>query len=141
MFLARMRALSRLSIARFDLRQYTTKVKSSELVEDLDQPIKFTTSEANKWMAQYSRKGVKEVEPRLWYEPYVIVASIAVFMIYFCILREENDIDLELSKSLYDRIDGLEERDLLNLLAYNTKHGLDTKEIIDRLNEIRQLKK
>jgi len=35
-----------------------------------------------------------------WYQGYIVSASLAVFLIYFCILREENDIDLMLDTDL-----------------------------------------
>ncbi|XP_072387807.1 uncharacterized protein [Diabrotica undecimpunctata] len=100
-----------------------------------DRPVKFSASPASHYKAESSRTGV-HYEPRLWYEPYVIIASLSVFLIYFLILREENDIDAELSRSLYSRIEGLEEFQLRESLKYNTEHGLDTTDIHKRLAEI-----
>lgn len=55
--------------------------------------MKYTTSQAHDWKAAHSRIGSKaEFGP--WYEPHAISASIILFMVYFFILREENDIDL-----------------------------------------------
>ncbi|KAG5899348.1 hypothetical protein JTB14_036837 [Gonioctena quinquepunctata] len=104
-----------------------------------DGPIKFSTSRARTYKASTTRTG-QQYEQRLWYEPYVIMASISAFLIYFCILREENDIDAELSTSLYSRIHGLEEVQLKQSLLYNERHGLDTKDIIKRLQEIEEEK-
>lgn len=64
-------------------------------------------------------------------------ASIAIFLIYFCILREENDVDEKLSMSLYDRIDGLEEHQLEASIQYNRANGLSTLELENRLKELR----
>lgn len=86
------------------------------------------------WQAKYSRIGA--MNTRLWYEPYIIIISISIFMIYFCILREENDIDENLAKSLYEKIPGLEEQQLYVVLRYNQEHGLETKDILARLEEI-----
>lgn len=108
--------------------------KYSAQKENDDGPIKFSTSGASKWRAQVSRSGI--VNQRLWYEPYVILASISVFLIYFTILREENDYDLELSKTLYSRIEGLEEEQLRQALVYSNTHGLQTGDIVKRLNEL-----
>lgn len=40
-----------------------------------------------------------------WYQGYIISACLAVFLIYFCILREENDIDLVLNTDLQVSLD------------------------------------
>ncbi|XP_066246192.1 ubiquinol-cytochrome c reductase complex assembly factor 4 isoform X2 [Euwallacea similis] len=103
-----------------------------------DVPIKFSTSPASKYKASTSRMGVENT--RLWYEPYVILSCLTVFLVYFCILREENDIDKELDKSLYSRIEGLEETQLRLSLKYNLDNGLDTADIVHRLQEIEEVK-
>ncbi|XP_028155552.1 uncharacterized protein LOC114349395 [Diabrotica virgifera virgifera] len=105
-----------------------------------DRPVKFSASPASHYKAQSSRTGV-HYESRLWYEPYVIIASISVFLIYFTILREENDIDEELSRSLYSRIEGLEEFQLRESLKYNKEHGKDTTDILKRLAELENEKR
>jgi uncharacterized protein (DUF433 family) len=51
-------------------------------------------------------------------------------------LREENDIDGELKKSLYDRIPGLEEKQLQVALEYASEHGHNTSAIAARLEEL-----
>lgn len=57
-------------------------------------------------------------------------------MIYFTMLREENDYDLELTRTLYSRIEGLEEQQLREVLDYNDARGLETADILKRLNEL-----
>lgn len=117
---------------------FSTKNKSQtdEQEDELSKPIKFSTSPAAKWKAQTSRSGVKE--PRLWYEPYVVSASLLIFLYYFLVLREESDIDDEFSKSLYSRIEGLEEQQLRLALEYNKEHGLSGKDLENRLKEIKE---
>lgn len=66
---------------------------------DLDKPVKFSTSKASTWKAEYSRKGA-QTEEELWYELPVILGSVSAFLIYFLVLREENDIDETLKVSL-----------------------------------------
>lgn len=56
-------------------------------------------------------------------------------------LREENDIDKELGRSLYSRIEGLEEVQLKMSLQYNLDNGLDTTAIVQRLQEIEEEKR
>nr|CAD7594905.1 unnamed protein product [Timema genevievae] len=90
-------------------------------------PLKFTTSKAATWKAVETRGGEEDDWP--WFQSYVISLSVGIFLIYFCILREENDVDQDLSKSLYDRISGLEEKQLFLVLDYNKEHGLPTDEI------------
>ncbi|XP_055715147.1 uncharacterized protein LOC129809357 [Phlebotomus papatasi] len=96
--------------------------------------LKYIGSNAGSWAAQQSRRGPKA--QGVWYQPYVVALSVTIFMIYFCILREENDIDLELQKSLYERIEGLEEAQLRIRHKYNLENGLDVKEIEARLEEL-----
>lgn len=73
-----------------------------------------------------------------WYQPYSVITSIAVFLIYFCVLREENDIDTEFTKTLYDRIKGLEKEQLLQSYKFNKEHGKSVADIEARLKEIEE---
>lgn len=73
----------------------------------------------------------------MWYQPLVITGSLAIFLIYFCVLREENDIDEKLSMTLYDHIEGLEEVQVEQSIRYNTANGLPTLELEKRLKELR----
>lgn len=118
------------------MRTYASQKPSP--IDYSDLPIKFSQSPAKSYKASVSRTGVSE--PRLWYEQYVILGSLAVFLIYFCVLRQENDIDKELGRSLYSRIEGLEEAQLRMSLRYNLDNGLDTTAIVQRLQEIEEAK-
>ncbi|XP_055379796.1 uncharacterized protein LOC129610966 [Condylostylus longicornis] len=109
----------------------TSNAKKSE---ESDQPIQFLGSKAASWHAKDTRSG--HVDEMLWYQPYVVIASVAVFLIYFCILREENDIDKKLEGSLFDHISGLEEAQLIISYRYNKDNGLDVKAIEQRLTEL-----
>jgi hypothetical protein len=67
----------------------------------------------------------------------IITLSFGSLLVYFCILREENDVDEELrTGSLYRRIEGLEEAQLNATLKYNEDHGIDNRPIRARLAEI-----
>jgi hypothetical protein len=59
-------------------------------------------------------------------------------LLYFCVFREENDIDEELGKTLYDRIEGLEDKQLQIALKYNLDHGQDTSSIEKRLKNLQK---
>lgn len=101
---------------------------------NVDEPIKFIGSEAASWRAHQTRSG--QSDKKLWYQPYVVMGSVLVFMIYFCILREESDIDGDLNKSLYDRVDGLEEIQLKIVHKYNAENQVDNRTIEDRMREL-----
>jgi hypothetical protein len=64
------------------------------------------------------------------------VFSVAIFMIYFCILREENDVDKHLEKSIFESVPGLERSTLLGLYRHNRDNQLDNKDVIKRLLEM-----
>ncbi|XP_021920677.1 uncharacterized protein LOC110830277 [Zootermopsis nevadensis] len=99
-------------------------------------PVKYSKSKAATWKAEYTRTGGRQDHP--WYQTYVVSGSLTVFLAYFCIFREENDIDEELGKSLYDRISGLEERQLEAALEYDSDHGHDTSRIEARLEDLKK---
>lgn len=104
-----------------------------------DEPIKFFGSEAANWKAQDTRRGGQGVAGDKnipWFQPYVVMASVTVFMIYFCVLREENDVDGELGRSLYDRVDGLEEIQLKIVHKYNVENQIDNSQIETRMKEL-----
>jgi hypothetical protein len=71
-------------------------------------------------------------------QPFVVVSSVAAFLIYFLYLREENDIDEEMKKPLWEKVPGLERQQLEMLLKYNAEHGIQTKEIIERLEIVKR---
>lgn len=114
----------------------STESNKQPAEDELDKPVKFSTSPAAKWKAKTSRTGVGQ--PRLWYEPYVVSVSLAAFLAYFLLLREESDIDEEFTKSLYSRIQGLEEQQLRVALEFNKERGLSGGEIENRLKEIKE---
>ncbi|XP_050346223.1 uncharacterized protein LOC126770738 isoform X2 [Nymphalis io] len=111
-------------------RFYSTEIRENE-------PIKFSTSNAAKKNVQsVFRKTTPDSMP--WYQPFSVVGSVAVFLIYFCILREENDVDLEFDKTLYDRIQGLEKEQLLQSYRFNKEQGKSVEDIEKRLKELEE---
>lgn len=69
----------------------------------MNKPLQYTTSPAHNWKAAHSRTGSAE-DTRPWYEPHCVSVSLIIFMVYFFIIREENDIDLLLDKPLTDTL-------------------------------------
>lgn len=96
--------------------------------------MKYFGSEAAKWPARYTLRGVDDDMPT--YQPAVVIISMIAFLTYFCILREESDIDHKLGKSLFEQVDGLEELQLAISYKYNKERGLDTKDIEYRLKQL-----
>ena len=66
--------------------------------------------------------------------------SLYAVLIYFCILREDNDIDEMMAKGpLYDRhalLEGLGKKELEKCLEEYRRQGLDGTNIIERLAEL-----
>jgi len=80
-------------------KQNTIEIQDDE---DLEKPIKYSTTKAYNMRADEYRLGHFEDIP--WYQSHCIFLSITVFLIYFCILREENDIDLLFDYNLEDTL-------------------------------------
>lgn len=108
--------------------------------DEIEKPIPFSKSKAAAWKARTTRSGESVVDYP-WYQPYIISGSLSIFLLYFCVFREENDMDEELGRSLYERIEGLEERQLQLSLEYNKEHGKDTSAILARLDELQKERK
>ena len=80
---------------------------SRNIEDDLkDKPIPMSQTEAAKWKVAYNRVPPSK---RVWYTPYVVSFSTAIFMIYFCYLREENDIDEMIYRPLPETLDGIQD--------------------------------
>ncbi|XP_055952498.1 uncharacterized protein LOC129988319 [Argiope bruennichi] len=100
-----------------------------------DEPIKFTTSEAGQWKAAYTARGKDYYStPRV--QPIVIVTSLTAFMIYFCILREENDLDDWLRGLEKEMPYKLEEAELRAKIDNARLRRADTTQYEKRLGEI-----
>ena len=67
---------------------------------------------------------------------YSVVGSVAIFLIYFCALREENDIDAKLSKPIFDSVPHLEKSTLITLYKYNLEKNIDNTDVIKRMLQI-----
>lgn len=64
----------------------------------------------------------------------VIMVSLVVFMLYFFVLREENEWDERLSRDTM-RIFSEEAAELKKEYNYNLKHGLPTSHLVDRMSD------
>lgn len=112
----------------------TKSNRKSTDADAIDEPIPFFGSHASAWRAKATRSGGSD--EYLWYQPYVISGSLTIFLLYFCVFREENDIDQKLEGNLFQQVKGLEEVQLRMNYKYNKEHGLDTRDIEKRLKEL-----
>lgn len=83
----------------------TVNEKPIKLTEkDDDHPVVYSKTKAYTHLARHTRY----VEQNLpdW-QPLAIWGSFSIFMIYFCVLREENDLDDILRRPLDDTIPGI----------------------------------
>ena len=78
--------------------------------EYTDQPIKYSSSKAREYSSFDTFAPEEKTYP--WHQTVSITLSMSVFMLYFFVLREENDWDEELKKSIYERVPGLEKKDM-----------------------------
>lgn len=108
---------------------HSSRNYSTNNPQNLDEPFKYFGSQAEKIRA------TPEPPPHPEYSPYIVSISLMVFMTYFCILREENDLDEHLGRDLFDNF-GDEASRLKKAYDYNIKHQLPTHEIVSRLREI-----
>lgn len=117
------------------LKGTKTETETKDAV-DPNVPLEYLGSRAEQLKAKDARTGGSRAEMP-WYQPYVINGSCAIFLIYFCILREESDIDLKLSGDLSQQIPDIEVVQLLRVYNYNLQNNLPNDEIIKRLRELR----
>lgn len=103
--------------------------KSENKSQNSDESYKYFGSQAEKIRAFPESSAADE------YKSYIVTASCAIFMIYFFILRESNDLDEHLERDLFDHY-GPEASRLKKAYEYNIKHNLPTGEIINRLREL-----
>ena len=105
-------------------------------VAEQDKPLPFTSSQASSWNSMNSFRPPERDAP--WYEKISVLLSTSIFLLYFCVFREENDLDAHIYKSLYTQMPGLEEQQLIISIKYNKEHGQDTTALDERLKEIRR---
>jgi len=119
-----------------DNNKSSKKLLSNILVEEepLDAPIKYSTSKASSWKAIDTHTTSNEDVPPS--QPIIVTLSLMILLLYFCVLREENDIDEEMGKTLWERVPGLERKQLDVVLQYNTQVGLPISDVKKRIDEI-----
>jgi len=102
--------------------------------DDLAKPVQYSNTEANDWKAYDTFLAEENARPK--YQFLILTASWVVFLVYFLILREENDIDEHLSTSLYDHLPGLEAQQLELAIGEKEERGEDTTALVARLKAV-----
>lgn len=126
-----------------NIRCYSKKTDNTvDYDNELDnsKPVKFSTSEAAKWKAVYSRKGDAEDDSPPS-QPFIVSLSLAAFLLYFLVLRESNDIDIKLAGGTLNSTLANVEKVQLELLIEDDKlnnRPTDPK-VLNRLKELEAL--
>lgn len=89
--------LFRNAISRARSPRYSTDSVKKVIGDEFDVPIKFSTSRAAKAPAVHT---IGRYNNYPAYQSTLISTSLAVFLLYFCVLREENDIDQQIMAGL-----------------------------------------
>ncbi|GFU24692.1 uncharacterized protein NPIL_88581 [Nephila pilipes] len=131
--------IKRACIVQRITRLHGQTVKTVQNSEVKDEPIKFSTSEAGQWKAKYTTSGKDYFEqPRI--QPFAVVMSLTAFMVYFCILREENDLDDWLRNLENELPLHLEEAELKGRIEKAKRNNQDTTAYEERMENIVQLR-
>lgn len=124
-----------------------------------DKPIQYTTSKAFEHKASRSFKGLSILsfcviliyfyiqylvfqDKELSYSEHtsiIIKISLAIFLIYFGILREPNDIDDMLSRELFEIVPDLEIPMIESEINRLEQRGVDTTNLRQKLEDVKKL--
>lgn len=120
------------SIPRFSQAKVpATSHKEHDAEEEDDQPIKFTSSPAFRTITP-NPSPIHRKPPPFWGQEYIVQLSLISFLVYFGILREENDVDLKM------KID-LGEPDAEEKLLELEKRGADVEILREQLSRVRMI--
>lgn len=115
----------------------------SEKASVEDKPIKFTTSKAfagrkvHDKFANRAGGGNSRSYKTPDIQAFSVIFSVAVFLIYFCILREENDLDEGLApERMLQRMEMMELKALKKQIQERRMKGQDVSAEVMRLKEI-----
>ncbi|OQR78705.1 hypothetical protein BIW11_06233 [Tropilaelaps mercedesae] len=88
----------------------TCKSKSSA-ADNIDEPVVYSTSKASQWKARQTFRPPQRVQDMPSAQPISVLISMGAFMLYFFVLREENDVDEMLYRPLNETIPGIDKTD------------------------------
>ncbi|KAJ6220866.1 hypothetical protein RDWZM_006678 [Blomia tropicalis] len=122
-----------------------------EIDEDLDKRVNYSIIRAEPlktitvWETPYTYKAAQSfrtTEDEITYSKHtslIVKVSIAIFLIYFGVLREPNDIDEILGADLFDVMPELEIPMLENEVKRLEAHGINADELRKKLDSLKQL--
>ncbi len=111
----------------------------SEDAADADRPVRFTTSPAYRMQPKEKGEQTRKRKYRPpWFQPYVIVGSLFVFMVYFLVLREENDLDFIITYGDLEEAGNRYERMLIESAVAKGAKVKDEEALVKRLEELDQ---
>ncbi|KAL4241090.1 hypothetical protein ACF0H5_001868 [Mactra antiquata] len=114
------------------LRQ-DSKTPEKDAVEE--KPYPFMSKLDDKKFSAYG--SFQHPHEETWvYQPYIILVGCFVFIMYFIVLRKENDIDESIAQVMYQTMPELEIPDLKKKIKRYEKMGLYTKPLEDRLKQL-----
>ena len=103
---------------------------------ETEKPVRYTTSQTAKIDIKENLGFNQKDEKELWYKKYVIAISLSAFMIYFFIIRDENDIDdFITNKDNCNKYTTLLQ--LTMKLEYCMKNNLPTKALESQINDLK----
>ena len=105
-----------------------------------DAPVKFSSSNAKKWDSMdtfYPERARRQPMS----QPFIVIGSVVVFLIYFCVLREPNEIDEMLERPLEQNVPNVKEMTLRHQILQYEQMGLDTRALKEALKKELEAKK
>ena len=106
---------------------------SSTNTPNRDEPVKFSTSDAKKWdsMNTFVPEKGRRTPPT---QPIIVILSVSVFLVYFLLLREENELDEALMRPLEDSVPNIKEFTLKKQIEQYDSMGLDSAKLKQALS-------
>lgn len=106
---------------------------SNILSKDLrEEPVKYSTSKAKQWDSIDTFVS-KQTRAQPASQPFIVVFSTLIFLLYFGLLREENDLDRRISQPLEETIPNIKEMTLRHQILQYEQMGLDTRNLKEAL--------
>ncbi|CAD5112869.1 DgyrCDS2081 [Dimorphilus gyrociliatus] len=131
----------RLPLLRFSqaINIRRTEQRAKHAGAENDNPVNYTSSPAHSHKS-YDTFFPQQKYDRPWYQPISVLVSTAAFLIYFLVLREENDLDDRVQRSLYEHFPSMEESQLKTYIDYEKEKGGNVDMHEKRLSEFKNKK-
>lgn len=109
-------------------------VTAKEKNETFDEPVKFSSSKAKSWdpVDTFINKNTRAM-PTI--QPFLVALCTMSLFVYFAFIREPNEIDDKLSRSLEESVPNVKEMTIRRQIIQYEKIGLDTRELKQALSK------